>query len=503
MGKWLKKLRNPRIFKSLFLQVYIYFGVVMALTAIMIGIIFMRLYERNSLESYRQDIEKEITNVVDRTEEFVKNNEDGENVASYLEIIEIFNGDIYILSNPNAEHPMDTRFANVKSVDNLSKKDFGDILNRVFSGQSVYEVEYMRTYRSRVLIIGEPVHGQKNEVIGGVLIRYYLTQQTEIIDTGFRMIVVSVVISLVISMILAILFAGNISHPISHIRRVAMELTEGNYEYRTEIDREDEIGELAESMDVLAGRLGEIEHERENMEQMRMDFFANVSHELRTPITVMRGYTETLQDGVVTDPEKINHYYERMVKECQSMARLVGDLLLLSKMQNPDFSIDKEPIEMVSLFHDMIRSARVLAEEKQIEVDYQRNTDTILMMGDYDRLTQMFMVIIDNAVKFSMERSHVFVRLELAEQEGDSFGKIHISIRDEGVGISKEELPYIFEKFYKSKLRQNAKGTGLGLMIARQIAIKHGGVIEVQSEPGKGTEFRFVFEAVDPESLSW
>jgi signal transduction histidine kinase len=254
-------------------------------------------------------------------------------------------------------------------------------------------------------------------------------------------------------------------------------------------------------VNVLAGRLGEIEEKRQNMEQMRLDFFANVSHELRTPITVMRGYTETLRDGVVVDPERVNHYYDRMVKECQSMERLVGDLLLLSKMQNPDFSIDAEPIEIVSLFHDMIRNARVLAGEKQIEVEYYHNEDTILMMGDYERLNQMFMVIIDNAVKFSEEHSNIYVRLELQPGKEGSFGTIAVSIRDEGVGISKEELPYIFEKFYKSKLRQNAKGTGLGLMIARQIALKHGGTIQVSSEVGKGTEFSFEFEAIDPESL--
>ncbi len=183
------------------------------------------------------------------------------------------------------------------------------------------------------------------------------------------------------------------------------------------------------------------------------------------------------------------------------MERLVGDLLLLSKMQNPDFSIDKEPIELISLFHDMIRSARVLAEEKQMEVDYKRNTDMILIMGDYDRLRQMFMVIFDNAVKFSKEYSKIYVRLEFYQGEKNTFGKVHVSIRDEGIGISEEELPYIFEKFYKSKLRQNAKGSGLGLMIAKQIAIKHGGTLEVLSQVGKGTEFQFVFEAIDPESL--
>lgn len=502
MMKFFKNRKSPLIFKSLFLRVYFYFGIMLSLTAVLIGIIFMKLYEQNSTRSYRQDIEKEIAAIVERTEEFIKNDEDVEIAASYQEVLETtFSGDIYILSNQDAKQPMNTRFANVKNNDNLIKSDFEDILKQVFSGKSVYKTDYMKTYRSKVLIIGEPVYGNGGEAAGAVLIRYYLTQQQEIVDRGLQMILVSVVIALLIAMVISIMFARNISRPISHIRSAALELTDGNYGFRTKIERYDEIGELAESMDVLAGRLAEIEVERRSMEQMRLDFFANVSHELRTPITVMRGYTETLRDGVVSDPEKVAHYYDRMVKECQGMERLVGDLLLLSKMQNPDFSIDAEPIDIVSLFHDMIRNARVIAGEKQIEVEYYRNADTILMMGDYDRLCQMFMVIIDNAVKFSREFSRIYVRLEIVPGEGGCFGKIHVSIRDEGVGISEEELPYIFEKFYKSKLRQNAKGSGLGLMIARQIAIKHGGSIEVSSQAGKGTEFRFVFDAIDPESL--
>jgi signal transduction histidine kinase len=502
MKNWKKKIKSPLIFRSLFVRVYFYFGVMLSLTAVMIGIIFMKLYEQNSIQSYRNEIEQEIRDVVERTEEFIKNDEDNEIVGSYQEVLEVLlQGDIYILSNPDADTPMPTRFANVKDNDNLIKSDFEDILQQVFDGEQVYEINYMKTYRSKVLILGEPVHGQTGKVVGAVLIRYYLTQQQEIIDRGLRMIVISVVAALLIAMVLSVIFARNISVPISSIRTAAVELTEGNYEFRTKLERHDEIGELADSVNVLAGRLGEIEQERQNMEQMRLDFFANVSHELRTPITVMRGYTETLRDGVVVDPERVNHYYDRMVKECQSMERLVGDLLLLSKMQNPDFSIDAEPIEIVSLFHDMIRNARVLAGEKQIEVEYYHNEDTILMMGDYERLNQMFMVIIDNAVKFSGEHSKIYVRLELKPGKEGSFGTIAVSIRDEGVGISREELPYIFEKFYKSKLRQNKKGTGLGLMIARQIALKHGGTIQAESEVGKGTEFLFEFEAIDPESL--
>ena len=178
------------------------------------------------------------------------------------------------------------------------------------------------------------------------------------------------------------------------------------------------------------------------------------------------------------------------------MERLVGDLLLLSKMQNPDFAVDKEPVNLVQIFNDIIRSAGTIGKEKKIHIVVTHEQELYIIQGDYDRLRQMFLVIFDNAVKFSPEGGNVYVSICECMP-----GRVGVSIRDEGIGISKEELPSIFEKFYKSKLRQNAKGSGLGLAIARQIALKHGGDIEVESELGRGTEFRFSFDLIPKKEL--
>lgn len=230
--------------------------------------------------------------------------------------------------------------------------------------------------------------------------------------------------------------------------------------------------------------------ERKNQEQLRMDFFANVSHELRTPITVMRGYAETLNDGIVSEENMVKDIYQKMLTECRGMERLVGDLFILSKMQNPDFRIEKEPVSIRQIFGDVIRSAKEIGKEKNIKIILNLMVDEenpCMILGDYERLRQMFMIIIDNAVKFSSQDGEIIVCIGKDD-------RINVSIEDFGVGISKEALPYIFEKFYKSKLKQNQKGTGLGLMIAKQIAMRHGSDIKVQSEPGKGTKFSFSFE---------
>ena len=163
------------------------------------------------------------------------------------------------------------------------------------------------------------------------------------------------------------------------MRKIALKLAEGDYEAKTNIQQGGEIGELANSIDILSVKLKENEEVRNNMEQMRKDFFANVSHELRTPITVMRGYAEMLVDGVVTKEEKKQQYYSRILGECKSMERLVGDLLLLSKMQNPDFQIEREPINLIQVFSDIIRGIHVVAAQKNISINFHYNEECVMI----------------------------------------------------------------------------------------------------------------------------
>ncbi|MEG1992328.1 MAG: ATP-binding protein, partial [Acetivibrio sp.] len=128
----------------------------------------------------------------------------------------------------------------------------------------------------------------------------------------------------------------------------------------------------------------------------------------------------------------------------------------------------------------------VIAGKKGITFSFQKDSDSVMMSGDYDRLRQLFIIIIDNAIKFSGENSTIYLKL-------CDTNPLEVIIRDEGVGIAPEELPNIFDKFYKSKLRQNATGSGLGLVIAKQIVLKHEGEITVDSQPGEGTSFHFFF----------
>lgn len=456
----------------------------------------MRLYGQSVFNDFTNQLTADAQEIADEIEEYANDGEASE-YLNYMEAIESMLDsqmvDVWIMSYNKAEKKLPNKYVNVRlkysdlsvGMKEIMDKVYGDdITTSNRSDDDIYETELIRA--------GSPIHDAGGNIIGGVLLNGVTQSRWDIIDGGKRIVIFSMLIAWAASIILAVFLARQLSDPISRIRRTALRLVDGEYMVKTGIRSSGEIGELAETIDVLSNRLAENEQARNTIERGRMDFFANVSHELRTPITVLRGYTETLADGYVTDPDKLAHTYARMLKECGGMERLVGDLLTLSKVQNPDFEMEKEPVSVVQIFEDVTRSAKVLSEKKNINIDVENNDQYCFMLGDYDRLRQMFMVILDNAIKFSYEDSSIEITLAKINSQ------LNIRIRDHGVGIPKEALPNIFDKFYKSKLQMNEKGSGLGLVIAKYIAKRHGGTISVESEEGQGSCFSFSFESIMP-----
>ena len=476
-------------YNRLFIKTYTCFAAVIMVFAVLLGVLYMRMYEEATVENYEQQLTKKAQAISKRCSTYFLDNQPVEWWKYLLMLSELEGTEIWSVVNPTAVNPLNLEMATNLDADSLTK-EYVEVAEQAFQNQVEIRTQFSSSHECDIVTVGVPVQGINGEVAGAILLISPVETQKEIVASSWYMILMSGMVALMISFVIAIPFARSLAQPITSMRSTALELASGNYEAETGIVRYDEIGELATTIDFLADKLAENEIERKNMEQMRMDFFANVSHELRTPITVVRGYTESLVDGVVADEERRQQYYNRMLSECQSMERLVGDLLLLSKMQNPDFVIEKEPVTLQQVFHDLKRTARAIADEKNIEIVVNQPETPCLMLADYVRLRQMFVVIVDNAIKFSKENSRIYITMECNDM-------ICVSIRDEGVGISEEELPYIFEKFYKSKLRQNAKGSGLGLAIARQICLKHDGTIQVESAVGDGTTFTFTFPKLE------
>jgi signal transduction histidine kinase len=208
-------------------------------------------------------------------------------------------------------------------------------------------------------------------------------------------------------------------------------------------------------------------------------------------VTVIRGSLEALRDGVVSDAEKIAEYHKQMLSESVYLERLVSETLDLARLQNLDFAIEIEAVDLKDIVEDVIRGMERIAGQRQINLDFACDGENFAAIGDYARLRQMLIIILDNAIKFSPESGTVYIALSKPETA------TVILIQDEGHGIHPDDLPYIFERFYKQRSEENKTGTGLGLAIAKQIAERHGVTISVTSVQGKGTEFIFTF----PEEL--
>lgn len=488
------KENKVRVYNRLFFRLYLNYAVMLLVTAILICLIFMQLYKNTTMKKEREQLIDQASNISEIiTMKFINTRNYQGALEHINELQKIMDLDIWTISNPNAVIPMDDRIeTNSYEEISVGYKEYLDLVENAFKNKKVYSIADDEIYQTQTITVAVPIWGDNREVVGALLSKKPVKGLRDIINDSLSLIVISCVVALGISFIIIIIFATELSLPISRMRATALSLAAGNYNSKTGIVRNDELGDLAKTVDILSEKLLENDIQRKNLEQMRLDFFANVSHELRTPITVLRAYTETLIDGVVKDEDKVQQYYERMLSECKSMERLVGDLMILSKMQNPDFAIQKEPVNLVQVFDDIIRSASAIAEKKNIRIEITKDESVIMMLGDYDRLRQMFMIILDNAIKFSDENKSVYINLSKEE-------KIKVSIRDEGIGIDQNDLGNIFEKFYKSNLKQNKSGSGLGLAIAKQIATKHDGVIDVSSVFGEGSTFTFTFPPYEME----
>ena len=451
----------------------------------------MKLYEDNIIASYRKQLKGQAERIASNMSDLVVSN-DTEGSITYMDYLNTLENsettDIWFVATEEDGQPMAKEFTNADITDLDLSAGVKQVIKKAKKGKISYACGYDAIYEKTMMCVAAPIFNANGKIVGIVLINSFVEQRDTTIATSREYIVYSIFGGLMISLVISLFLARIITHPVSKMRHIALELADGNYKKRTKIKRKNEIGILAQSMDVLAEELEKNEIERNQAEQLRLDFFANVSHELRTPITVMRGYSEALADHVVKE-EKKQQYYDRMVSECKSMERLVGDLLTLSKMQNPHFEIVKEPVNLIQVFQDIMRGYKNILEKKQIQLLLEGSLEPIMMFGDYDRLRQLFINIIDNAIKFSEPHGRIWIMIDVKEE-------IKVSIKDEGCGITEEQLPNIFDKFYKSKLRQNEQGSGLGLVIAKYIVEKHNGRIEVESEVGKGTVFTFFFEKV-------
>lgn len=473
------------------------FATALLLFSFIISTVFITLFRSHIMQINRNDIKNKAENIAQTFSTFQLSSgmcmmggkhSEGISYSTYLMFIDkIAMADVWIVDeNMNLMthgHGMHNSIKYSDLPENAEK-----ILERVFDGETTFSGDFSEILAAQSITVGVPIVVDRGTIIGAVLLHSPISGIDEAVSQGINILFISIGIALLLAVLLSAVLSYFFTKPLNIMRDTAASLVNGDYSVKTGIKRNDEIGQLAEVLDNLSQKLIYTEQEHENLEKMRKDFIANVSHELRTPVTVLKGSLEIVQNGMLKDSDEVSEFYKQMMQECIHMERLVNDLLELSRLQNAEFKLETAQIDLCNIVYDAVRAMRKISSEKGIILKMNCPEEECIIDGDYSRIRQMLIIVLDNAVKFSKDSATVEV--ELYKENENCF----LTVTDYGSGILKDELPYVFDRFHKSLSDNNKKGTGLGLAIAKQIADRHNIQISVFSTPEVKTEFKFIFK---------
>ncbi len=250
------------------------------------------------------------------------------------------------------------------------------------------------------------------------------------------------------------------------------------------------IEEAEQQVNTVANHRIEEIIQLKSQDSFRKEFIGNLAHELKTPVFAIQGYLDTLIDGAIDDPEIAMNFLERASRASDRMTQLLEDLDAITRLENPELSIEKRPFDIVEVIKEIYESLEFLAKEKHIELSLKKEYSSIYVMGDRNKIGQVFTNLVKNSILYGNEGGETMITLDLIDK------LILIEITDNGIGIDPKHWPRLFERFYRVEKSRNRHegGTGLGLSIVKHILELHGQNITMQSTVGVGTTFSFGLE---------
>lgn len=298
------------------------------------------------------------------------------------------------------------------------------------------------------------------------------------------------IIILMIVIVVSVYLAMCISRPISRLSTSVAEYNGGNYIFSNENHSLDEINVLSEQIKKLTVSLESIQSKTDKIEGERTRLFTEISHELRTPLTAVQGFAEAIRDGMIEDETLQNKYLDMICTQTLHITRLVDDILALSRLESGDITVEKLPLDLAALSHGVVMSMEGLAKCNKSKIVFMNKSDKSIVLGDVDRMEQIIRNLLKNSIN-ATDNGTIKVEIESNKDE------VQLTIQDNGIGISPDELPHIWDRFYRAKNQRNLdvemKGTGLGLVIVKKLVQMQDGNINAESQLGKGTVFRLNF----------
>ncbi|MDR1298900.1 MAG: cell wall metabolism sensor histidine kinase WalK [Oscillospiraceae bacterium] len=350
---------------------------------------------------------------------------------------------------------------------------------RALTGQSAFGSGDNPSYMD----IAVPVSGSDEQA--SFVVYIYDNRQTVLEQNAeiFKLILESVAIGFVISTAISVVLSRALLQPIRGMTKAAEAMAGGDFSRAISVESNDEIGILSETFNMMAARIESTLEDLKKAEALRKEFVANVSHELRTPLTGIRTYAETLADNVDLPRQTEDEFLRVILNESDRMANIVRDLLELSRFDAGSMKFSFDEFSMEQSIRDVYTAIELDARNRGYEMNIEVEPGIPTVWGDRARIEQVFMNVLTNAVKYTPPGGRVDISCESAD------GGVRVRISDTGIGIPAEDMPHVFDRFYrvdKARSRESG-GTGLGLSIAREIVTRHGGEIKIESAPGAGT----------------
>ena len=360
----------------------------------------------------------------------------------------------------------------------------GDYIERLSLSEPIEGYDDLNgIFSDRYLYYGAPITSVSgSETVGSVFVCSSAKGLNVLLVSTVKTIILASLWVFLATLIAVYFLSERIIGPLKDMSRAAKSYAAGNFDIRIPVHGDDEVAELASAFNQMASGL-------ESLESMRSSFLANVSHDLKTPMTTISGFIDAIISGAIP-PENQNEYLERIKSEVHRLSRLVRQLLDLSRIQAGDRKFTFETFDICEVARQIVLSFEQKIDEKRLNVEFNCDEDRMKVVADKDAIHQILYNICDNAVKFSREGGKYKIDITSKDK------KIHVSVYNEGEGIPKEDLPFVFERFYKTDKSRglDKTGVGLGLYISKTIIDAHGESITVQSEKDEYCRFEFTLK---------
>lgn len=395
-------------------------------------------------------------------------------VKSHVDTLSVYLGaDIWII-NPSGRIVLDSA-----SPLDVEKVSIIEGFDPTASGNSYYSIgTFYNYYDVEMLSVYAPITSDY-KVRGYVVINYPMDSLQRSCNSLQNISFITLCILFLLSLIILIFFTEMVYIPLKKIIYATEQYATGNYHYEFQVDSEDEMGYLAACLSYMASEIARSEDDQKK-------FVANVSHDFRSPLTSIKGYLEAMLDGTIP-PEMNEKYLGIVLNETERLTKLTNGLLTLNNLNTKGMLLEKTDFDINTTIRNVAASFEGTCKAKKIAIELILTGDILYVNADMTKIQQVLYNLLDNAIKFSHHDS--VIKIETSEKKN----KVFVSVKDSGIGIPKEDLKLIFDRFYKSDASRgkDKKGTGLGLSITKEIIQSHDEHINVISTPGVGSEFIF------------